>query len=61
MKVFLLAVILIILSLVVINFNVVYSVLNGADYLGHFKNQMFFDNGKEIYVAELHPYVKGWF
>ena len=50
-----------ILALTILNFDVIYSVVTGAHFIGHFENQMFFDNGREIYVAELHPYIKGWF
>ena len=60
MKVYTIAMITIttILALTILNFDVIYSVVTGAHLIGHFENQMFFDNGREIYVAELHPW---WF
>lgn len=63
MKVYIITIVAItmILALTILNFDVIYSVITGAHFIGHFENQMFFDNGREIYVAELHPYIKGWF
>ncbi len=34
---------------------VIYNIAVGNHLIGHFENQMFFDNGKEIYVVELQP------
>ena len=60
MKVYIIAMITIttILALTILNFDAIYSIVTGAHLIGHFENQMFFDNGREIYVAELHPW---WF
>ena len=37
------------------NSKFIYNVTVGNHLIGHFENQMFFDNGKEIYVVELQP------
>ena len=37
------------------NSKFMYSIAVGNHLIGHFENQMFFDNGKEIYVVELQP------
>ena len=37
------------------NSKFIYNIAVGNHLIGHFENQMFFDNGKEIYVVELQP------
>lgn len=40
-----------------VNNKLVKPIINRDDYLGRFQNQLFFDNGKEIYTTELLPRV----
>jgi len=49
--------VVVILSFIVLNYDTLKSIVSGAHYLGHFGKQIFFDNGREIYVTEL----RGWF
>ena len=58
MKVYIITIVAItmILALTILNFDVIYSVVTGAHLIGHFEDQMFLYNGREIYVAELHPW-----
>jgi len=46
-------IVVVIVSLLVLNYDTVKSIITGDHYLGHFGKQIFFDNGREIYVTEL--------
>lgn len=45
----------ILLVITLSNSRFIYNIAVGNHLIGHFENQMFFDNGKEIYVVELQP------